>query len=145
MFVARAERGLDFRCAADRLDGAVEFREQRIPCRVEDPSPMQFDQRFEDFSVAAKHANGSFLALGHHLAVAGNIRAQNRGEPPFEILRAFRDGFVWHLRFTRHPNLGFECETSLFYGRKIRKDSRLVKANVSGWTHPVGLFQNDGR
>ena len=106
MFVARAQRGLDFGCAANGLDCAVEFGEQRVARRIEDPSPVQVDQRFEDFPVAAKHAHCALFVGGHHFAVACDIGAQDRCEPPLERLRTLWRGFIGHgvlpdTRYTR--------------------------------------------
>ena len=75
MFVARAQCGLDFGRAANGFDCAVEFGEQRVARRIEDPSSVQTDQRFEDFPVAAKHAHRTLFVLGHHLAVACDVGA----------------------------------------------------------------------
>jgi hypothetical protein len=82
VLVSRVQRGLDLRGTAHGLDRTRELSQQRIPGRVENTPAVHLDQGFENFTMAAKHPDCTFLGASHQPAVAGDVGVHDGGDAP---------------------------------------------------------------
>jgi hypothetical protein len=80
-------RVVDFDRASDRIDDARELDQQAVPGRLDDPAAMLGDLGIDQFaSVCLEGCQRADFVSAHDPAVSGDIRRQNRSQPPLDTL-----------------------------------------------------------
>jgi hypothetical protein len=74
-----------------RVDRAGKFRQQAIACALDEPAAVRGNRRHHDVCEQRGHAGmRRFLVRVHQHRIAGNVRHQDRGQPPFDAIAGNR-------------------------------------------------------
>ena len=90
--VLLSDRRLDREGAFDRIDGAGEIGKDAVPGGREDAAAVSGDQPVDNGARGAQGPQRAELVQLYQVAVADDVRRENRGELPFDDLDFWHPG-----------------------------------------------------